>query len=331
MIRFLGILFLIALVVAGAFFWEDANFAKAGPFATKGATETDVLIKPGIGLRGIAQELSDAHVVEHPALFMLGVRLRRAAAGLKAGEYAIPSRASMLDIMDILISGKTIQHKITAAEGLTSDMIAKLVAADTVLTGKMVATPREGTLLPQTYLFTRGTTRGQIIARMQKAQGDLIAKLWPVRDQGLPYTTPEQALTLASIVEKETALPQERRHIAAVFVNRLRLGVKLQSDPTIIYGISAGYPLGHGIRQSELAKATPYNTYVITGLPPTPICNPGTDAIRAVLNPGTTKDLYFVAAGDGGHFFSASSEDQAKNVAALRARERAQQSTAVHK
>ena len=331
MIRFLGLLLLIALVVAGAFFWEDANFAAAGPFAAKDATETDIMIKPGIGLRGIAQEMSDAHVVEHPSLFMLGVRLRRTAAGLKAGEYAIPSRASMLDIMDILISGKTIQHKITAAEGLTSDMIAKLVAADTVLTGKMVATPREGTLLPQTYLFTRGTTRAQIVARMQKAQGDLIAKLWPSRDQGLPYTTPEQALILASIVEKETARPQERRHIAALFVNRLRLGMKLQSDPTIIYGISAGYPLGHGIRQSELAKATPYNTYVITGLPPTPICNPGTDAIRAVLNPGTTKDLYFVAAGDGGHTFSASIADQAKNVAALRARERAQPSTAGHK
>ena len=200
MIRFLVLLLLIALIVAGAFFWENENFVAAGPSAIKGATETDVLIKPGIGLRGIAQELSDARVVDRPALFILGVRLRRTAGGLKAGEYAIPSRASMLDIMDILISGKTIQHKITAAEGLTSDMIAKLVAADAVLTGKMVATPREGTLLPQTYLFTRGTTRGEIVARMQKAQADLIAKLWPAREQGLPYTTPEQALILASIV-----------------------------------------------------------------------------------------------------------------------------------
>jgi peptidoglycan lytic transglycosylase G len=331
MIRFLAFLLLICLIVAGGFFWEDANFGAAGPLATKGAAETDVLIKPGIGLRGIAQELRDAGVVERPALFILGVRLRRTAAGLKAGEYAIPSRASMLDIMDILISGKTIQHKITAAEGLTSDMIAKLVAADAVLTGSMVATPPEGTLLPQTYLFTRGTTRGQIVGRMRKAQDELIAKLWPARDRGLPYTTPEQALILASIVEKETALPQERRHIAALFVNRLRLGMKLQSDPTIIYGISAGYPLGHGIRQSELAKATPYNTYVITGLPPTPICNPGTDSIRAVLNPGSTKDLYFVADGGGGHVFSPSIADQAKNVAALRARERAQKSAAGHK
>src|SRR4029077_11035154 len=150
MIRFLGILLLIALVVAGAFFWEDENFIAAGPFATRGASETDVMIKPGVGLRGIAQELRNAGVVPHSSLFIWGVRLRRTAAGPKAGEYAIPSRASMLDIMEILISGKTIQHKITAAEGLTSGMIAKLVAADTVLTGVMVPTPPEGTLLPQT-------------------------------------------------------------------------------------------------------------------------------------------------------------------------------------
>ena len=331
MVRLLVALLLLVVVVAGAFVWENTNFAAAGPFAAKGASETAVVIKPGVGLRGIAQELHDAGVVENPILFELGVRLRRTAGSLKAGEYAIPSRASMLDSMDILISGKTIQHKITAAEGLTSDMIAKLVAADPVLTGAMVATPQEGTLLPQTYLFTRGTTRGEIVSRMRKAQNDLLAKLWPARDVGLPYTTPEQALILASIVEKETALPQERRHIAALLVNRLRLGMKLQSDPTIIYGISAGYPLGRGIRQSELVKVTPYNTYVITGMPPTPICNPGTDAIRAMINPGTTKDLYFVAAGDGGHVFSATVADQAKNVAALRARERAEKAAARHR
>ena len=330
MIRFLGILFLIALVVAGAFFWEDANFAKAGPFATKGATETDVLIKPGIGLRGIAQELSDAHVVEHPALFMLGVRLRRAAAGLKAGEYAIPSRASMLDIMDILISGKTIQHKITVAEGLTSDMVMKLVLADPVLVGAAGATPPEGTLLPQTYLFTRDTTRAEIVSRMQKAQRELIAKLWAKRAPDLPFKSPEEAVTLASIVEKETSLPEERRHIAAIFVSRLRLGMKLQSDPTIIYSITRGYPLGRGIRQSELVKATPYNTYVVAGLPPTPICNPGADSLGAVLSPGTSKDLYFVANGNGGHVFSATIEEQLKNVAALRARERAQKAALEH-
>lgn len=331
MLRLLAVVLFLAVVVAGAFVWENLNFTAAGPGAAHGALETDVLIKSGVGLKGIAQELADAGTVENPLLFQIGVRLRRTTASLKAGEYAIPSRASMSDIMDILISGKTIQHKITVAEGLTSDMVAKLVAADPVLTGAMIATPAEGTLLPQTYLFTRGTTRAQIVARMQKAQRDLVDKKWTTRSQDLPFATPEQALTLASIVEKETSLPDERRHIAAVFVNRLRLGMKLQSDPTIIYTISKGYPLGRGIRQSELAEATAYNTYVIDGLPPTPICNPGTDSILAVLNPPASNDLYFVAAGNGGHVFSATIADQAKNVAALRARERAQKAAAGHK
>jgi len=250
--------------------------------------------------------------------------------GLKAGEYAIPSRASMLDIMDILISGKTVQHKITVAEGLTSDMVAKLVIADPVLVGPIGAAPSEGTLLPQTYLFTRGTSRTQIVSRMQTALHELIAKLWPKRMPDLPLKSPQEAVTLASIVEKETSLPEERRHIAAIFVNRLRLGMKLQSDPTVIYAISRGYPLGHGIRQSELARATPYNTYLVAGLPPTPICNPGADSLEAVLDPGTSKDLYFVASGNGGHVFSATIAEQLKNVAALRARERAQKAALEH-
>ncbi len=323
MVRILVFLFVLGVIVAGALAWENANFSGAGPSAANNASETDVVIKSGVGLRGIAQELADAGVIENPDLFMLGVRLRRTASGLKAGEFAIPSRASMSDIMDILIEGKSIQHKITAAEGLTSDMIAKLVAADPVLTGEMVATPAEGTLLPETYLFTRGTTRADIVARMQKAQSDLVAKLWAARAAGLPFKTPQEAVILASIVEKETSLPDERRHIAAIFVNRLRMGMKLQSDPTIIYTISGGYPLGRGIRESELVKATAYNTYVIAGLPPTPICNPGKDSLEAVLDPGTSKDLYFVAAGNGGHVFSANIADQTRNVAALRARERA--------
>ncbi|HEY2884922.1 MAG TPA: endolytic transglycosylase MltG [Rhizomicrobium sp.] len=329
MLRFLAVLFVLALIVAGAYFWENTNFAAAGPVAQR-AAETDVVIKPGVGLKGIAQELHDAGVIENPLLFEVGVRLRRMTPSLKAGEYAIPSKASMLDIMDILISGKTIQHKITVAEGLTSDMVMKLVIADPVLVGAAGATPPEGTLLPQTYLFTRDTTRTEIISRMQNAQRELIAKLWANRAADLPFKSPEEAVTLASIVEKETSIPEERRHIAAVFVSRLRLGMKLQSDPTVIYAISRGYPLGRGIRQSELVKATPYNTYVVAGLPPTPICNPGADSLGAVFNPGTSKDLYFVASGNGGHVFSATIEEQLKNVAALRARERAQKAALEH-
>jgi len=330
MLRVLAVLVVLVLFAAGAYFWENTNFAATGPAAAHGAAETDVIIKPGVGLKGIAQELRDAGVIENPLLFEVGVRLRRMTPSLKAGEYAIPSKASMLDIMDILISGKTIQHKITVAEGLTSDMVMKLVLADPVLVGAAGATPPEGTLLPQTYLFTRDTTRAEIVSRMQKAQRELIAKLWAKRAPDLPFKSPEEAVTLASIVEKETSLPEERRHIAAIFVSRLRLGMKLQSDPTIIYSITRGYPLGRGIRQSELVKATPYNTYVVAGLPPTPICNPGADSLGAVLSPGTSKDLYFVANGNGGHVFSATIEEQLKNVAAMRARERAQKAALEH-
>jgi UPF0755 protein len=211
---------------------------------------------------------------------------------------------------------------VTVAEGLTSDMIFKLVQADPVLVGDAGPTPAEGTLLPETYLFTRGETRAGILAKMRAAQEKFLAAHWKSRAAGLPFPSMKEAVILASIVEKETALPEERRHIASVFLNRLRIGMALQTDPTIIYGLTKGYPLGHGIRQSELQSDTPYNTYRITGLPPGPICNPGKDAIAAVLDPEKTSDLYFVANGKGGHVFSATIADHARNVAALRNMER---------
>ncbi len=183
-------------------------------------------------------------------------------------------------------------------------MIYDIVKADPVLTATG-AVPAEGTLLPETYLFTRGTTRSEMLARMKAAQVKLLAKLWPTRTADLPFKTQEEASILASIVEKETALPEERRHIAAVFMNRLRIGMKLQSDPTIIYGITRGYPLGRGIRESELKAPTPHNTYVIAGLPPTPICNPGKDSIAAVLNPVRVRRSVFRRRRTGGHVFSA--------------------------
>jgi UPF0755 protein len=187
--------------------------------------------------------------------------------------------------------------------------------------------PAEGALLPETYLFTRGATRGEIVAKMQRAQQELLDELWPNRAPNLPVKSKEEAVILASIVEKETAIPAERPHIASVFVNRLRLGMKLQSDPTIIYGITKGYPLGRRIRQSEIAKPTPYNTYAIAGLPSQPICNPGKDSIAAVLNPADTNDLYFVADGTGGHVFAATANEQVKNVAKWRKIEREQKNS----
>ncbi len=315
--RFIAILAVLAVLVAGAFAWERFNFTAPGPAAAKGE-ESVVLIAPHVGLRAIAQQLGQEDVVANPLLFQLGVRLRGKTSALKAGEFAIPSRASMADIMDILVAGKSIQHKLTAAEGLTSQMIFDIVKTDPVLVGEAGAVPAEGGLLPETYLFTRGTTRAEIVARMKKAQVQLLTELWPKRAAGLPFLSQAEAINLASIVEKETSIPKERRHIAAVFVNRLRQGIKLQSDPTIIYAITKGYPLGRGIRESELLRATPYNTYAITGLPPTPICNPGKDSIAAVLNPAVSNDLFFVADGTGGHVFAATVAEQNKNVAAWR-------------
>jgi UPF0755 protein len=224
----------------------------------------------------------------------------------------------------MLVRGKVVEHRITIAEGLTADAALAIVNADTVLTGDVVPAPPEGSLLPETYLFRRGTTRSELLARMHKAQETLLAELWPKRKAGLPLQSPEEALKLASIVEKETGVASERPRIAAIFVNRLKSGMKLESDPTIIYGLTKGVPLGHPLRQSELAQANPFSTYQISGLPPTPICNPGRDAIVAVLNPPDSDDLFFVADGGGRHVFAKTAAEHLRNVAKLRQFEREQ-------
>jgi len=315
----------IVLAIIGAVGWATSAWNQQGPAASSG-NQTVVLIPPHTKLSDIANGLQDAHVLNNALVFQFDLYLHSLNNKLKSGEYAIPSRASMADIAAILVSGKSIQHKLTAAEGLTSDMIYRLVVADSVLTGDAGPAPAEGTLLPETYLFTRGVTRAQMLERMRKAQEKFLGEHWPARAAGLPFQSQDQAVILASIVEKETSLPEERRHIAAVFVNRLKAGIKLQSDPTIIYGISKGYPLGRGIRASEILAATPYNTYVIAGLPPAPICNPGKDSLDAVLNPEQSGDLYFVASGTGGHVFAATMAEHAKNVIAYRALEKLKES-----
>jgi UPF0755 protein len=318
MARFLAVVFILVAIAGGAYLFERVNFTAPGPAAPGGAASTVVLVAPGERVLAISHKLEAAGAVRNGLLFALGVRLRGEGAELKAGEYAIPSRASMDDVAAILISGKSIQHKVTAAEGLTSQMIYAIVNSDPVLVGDAGPVPAEGTLLPETYLYTLGATRSEMLARMHEAQEKFLRQAWPARAAGLPFRSPEDAVILASIVEKETAIPQERRHIAAVFINRLRLGMKLQSDPTIIYGISKGYPLGRGIRASEISGFTPYNTYVVAGLPPTPICNPGKDAIAAVLDPQPSQDLYFVADGTGGHVFTPSIAEHERNVAKWR-------------
>lgn len=311
--KFLALIVVLVVVIAGIAEWGYSVYTRPGPQATKGK-ETVVTIKSGVGLRGIARALKAAGVITDDDVFMVGARLTGRAHLLKAGDYAIASGASMKDIADQIADGRVLVYKVTVAEGLTSKMAVDIIGDNPALTGDKPAVPQEGSLLPETYLFQRGATRAEILAKMEKAQQDLIDTLWQTRAKGLPFRTKREAVIMASVVEKETALPEERRHIASVFINRLRTGMKLQSDPTIIYGITKGYPLGRGIRESEIHANTPYNTYVVTGLPAGPICNPGRDALAAVLNPADTKDLYFVANGSGGHAFAATIDDQVRNV-----------------
>ena len=313
------LILLAALVGGGAIWWEDRNFNAPGP----SDKETVVLVRPGSGARAIAASLAEAGVIERPLLFRVGVMRRAQTTALKAGEYAFPPRASMAEVMDMLVQHKVLLHRITIAEGLTSDMAVALVNADPVLEGPSPVVP-EGSLLPETYMFERGTTRAEILARMRQAQERVIAELWPKRKEGLPVGTVEDAIKLASIVEKETGLAAERPRIAAVFVNRLKAGMRLESDPTIIYGLTKGVPLGHGLRQSELDTPNPYSTYQIDGLPPTPICNPGRDSIAAVLNPPESEELFFVADGTGGHVFAKTGAEHSRNVAQWRRIEREQ-------
>jgi UPF0755 protein len=319
--RFIFILVLLAVIAAGVVEWGIAAWDGPGMPAANGK-QTVILIAPGSRTHAVAQMLEAKGVVKSGLMFEANLRLRRMADKIKAGEYAIPSGTSMAGIARILVDGKSIQHKFTAAEGLTSEMIWKLVQADPVLIGEAGAVPQEGSLLPETYLFTRGESRAHLLDKMAQAQKTFLDQQWSKRAEGLPFRTMREAVILASIVEKETALPEERRHIASVFVNRLKIGMRLQTDPTVIYGLTRGYPLGRGIRQSELDGATPYNTYVIAGLPPGPICNPGKDSLAAVLNPLQGDDLFFVATGHGGHAFASSISEQARNVAAYRAFER---------
>jgi UPF0755 protein len=317
------VLVLLAVAAGGFGFWYVLNeFDAPGPLAADGGAETIVALPMGTGLNQVAAILEREGVVHDGLIFRVGVMVNRKAAALKAGEYAIPSGASPSQIMNILIDGKSIVYKLTLAEGLTSAMIVDLVRGHPILAGEVTEVPAEGSLLPETYIFDRGMTRAALIKRMQDDHVRVLDELWVGRASNLPFATKQEAVVLASIVEKETGVAEERPRVAAVFVNRLRKGMKLQSDPTIIYGLTKGVPLGRGIRQSELDKATPYNTYAITGLPPTPIANPGKASLAAVLNPAQTEDLFFVADGTGGHAFAATMAEHEKNVQKWRELER---------
>lgn len=315
---------LIAAAAAyGGWVWVNQQFEAPGP----SQEQTTLMLPRGAGLIAIAGQLEREGVIEDARLFRLMVQIDQGERSLRAGEYRIPQAASMRDVYALLREGRTLMHPVTAAEGLTTAMIVRIVEASDVLTGEITRIPPEGALLPETYMVDRGTPRQAVIDRMEAAQTELLAQAWPSRAENLPYATPEEAIIIASIVEKETSVASERPLVASVFVNRLRRGMRLQSDPTIIYGITQGEPLGRGIRRSELDNTNnPYNTYHINGLTPTPIANPGRDSILAVLNPPQTDYLFFVADGTGGHAFSATYAEHNRNVAVWRRieRERAQ-------
>ena len=272
-----------------------------------------VLIPQGATLSQAATELEKAGSIRSARQFVLLARIFGGGRQIKAGEYRLLAGESQSDILKDLQGGKTLQRKITVAEGVPSILVHEALMKADGLTGQ-VAVPAEGPVLPDTYAYNRGETRAAVLARMQKAMTEYLAKAWARRKPGIAASTPAQVLTLASIVEKETGKPEERRMVAAVYSNRLRVGMPLQADPTIIYPITKGKPLGRRILQSELRAVNQYNTYAMTGLPVGPIANPGRESIDAVLDPAQSSALYFVAKGDGGHVFADTLEQHNANV-----------------
>jgi UPF0755 protein len=299
------------LIIGGISFAIYNQFESPGPLE---ATRT-VIIPKGEGRIAIAERLEREGVISNRWTFVGGHLLhsffaRKKNGELKAGEYEIKEHASMRDVIDTLSAGKSILYKTTLPEGLTSEQIVERLKAEPSLSGEVTDVPPEGTLLPDTYYFSKGASRQEILDRMHDEMQKAISTLWSSRDPDLPISTPDQLITFASIVEKETGRPDERDRVAAVFYNRLKKGMRLQSDPTIIYGIVGGQgSLGRGITKADIETKSPYNTYQISGLPPGPICNPGKSAIMAALHPAKTEDLYFVADGSGGHAFSATLKD----------------------
>ena len=309
------LLVVISIAVGAGLFIGKQRFEAPGPLPE----DKVVNIPRGLGIRDIADLLQREGVINQPYVFMGGVIVLKARGELKYGEYQFSKQSSVADVVETITEAKVVQHAFTVPEGLTSEQIVARLLENEVLTGQIKEIPREGTLLPETYRFTRGMTREQIIQRMQQAHRRVLQEVWERRVQDLPVKTPEQLVTLASIVEKETGKPDERTRVAAVFVNRLKTKMRLQSDPTIIYGLSGGKgSLGRPILRSEIDQATPYNTYVVDGLPPGPIANPGRASLEAAANPARTKELYFVADGTGGHVFSDNYAEHQKNVARLR-------------
>jgi UPF0755 protein len=302
---------IFALAGFGLLAWGYKTYTSPGPLAAAKVFE----IEKGLRTPEIASALLRQGIISDAQVFTVAAGVAGVRGKLRAGEYEFPASATMREVLTIIQNGKAILYKVSIPEGWTTWQALERVKANEVLAGELTAKPAEGDILPDTYLFRRGKTRDELVAEMVAAQNKVMKDLWDKRAAAIAVKTPQEAVVLASIVEKETGVAEERPRIAAVFGNRLEKGMRLQSDPTTIYGITNGRgKLERGLRKSDIAEKTSYNTYQINGLPPGPIANPGKAALEAVLNPLKTRELYFVADGSGGHAFAETLDDHNANV-----------------
>lgn len=309
----IGLVLAVGLAGAGWFGWQAYRWEAPGP----SVNDTVVFIEEGSSLTKAAGTLEEAGVIGNRRTFLQLVRWFGSDRPIKAGEYAMPHGVSPAEALRLLQEGVVLLRQVTVVEGMSAIQVYERLKSEPMLEGDVVV-PDEGSVLPETYSFVRGETRQAVLNRMQAAMRKTLDELWEARDQDLPLQNPLEAVILASIVEKETSLKREMPEVAGVYINRLRLGMRLQADPTVIYPVMQGKPLGRRIRRSELQAENAYNTYVIAGLPAGPIANPSRQALAAVLKPAKTKNLYFVADGSGGHKFAETYEQHARNVSQWR-------------
>jgi UPF0755 protein len=317
-LRALGLIGVVAvgvaasgLVASGFWAWRQAVslYDRPGPLA-----EARTVVVPRGNEAQVAEALQAAGVVDGTRAFRIAAAVTQREGALRAAELVFPAHASLRDVLRVLRTGRPVQHRLTIPEGLTAAQIAQLLDRAPALAGE-TPVPEEGVLLPETYAFERGTTRAALVERARAAMTRAVAQTWDQRDEGLPLSSARDMVTLASIVERETARPEERPKVAAVFLNRLRRGMRLQSDPTVVYAVTGGGGvLDRPLTRADLDWPNPYNTYRVAGLPPGPIASPGLASLRAVARPARTEDLYFVADGSGGHSFSRTLDEHNRNV-----------------
>lgn len=314
---FLAVLLVLLALAGGGAWWAREAWVSPGPLPAP----TAIVVPRGGGTEAIGALLVERGAISDPRLFAAGVWLTRDEGPLRAGEYLFPAQGSLREVVSVLRNARPVQRRLTLPEGLTARQMATLLEQAEGLTGEMPVVD-EGELLPETYAYSWGDTRAAVVRRAGAAMREALERLWKDRAEGLPLASPREALVLASIVERETGLPEERGQVAGVFINRLKRNMPLQSDPTVAYAAADGGVLDRPLSRADLDRDHPFNTYRIRGLPPGPIASPGLESLRAVLNPQETDALYFVADGNGGHAFARTLEEHNRNVARWRAIER---------